>query len=341
MTTLHSTSKPVSQHAPVTVITTCYGRNRHLYNLLSSLMNGNVKPAEVIIVNDDADPTRLAEFSLNIVQIATTADAVVNENSDGSNIIEFDIGHNRNIGAARASHDMLIFLDVDCIVAPSFIEQLSIKLQRQPNALLMGQPRYLTRPLSEEESLKLQDGTLSVSYLNKLSVYNPYRDNFDESESNPTETSQTADKQTVTKQTAMRKTEDYGAFWSLCFAIKRQTFEQLGGFDTQYTGYGAEDTDFSFTARQLNIDFYLTADVIYHQQHSVYRPPLNHLNSIIINANRFYDKWQGWPMDGWLLQFSNMGLINWNAEQSTPIVLIRKPSHTEIESAHCPHAPYV
>lgn len=328
-------SHSVPEHTPVSVITTCYGRNRHLYNLLASLAHGSIQPDEVIIVNDDADPERLANFDLNIVQILTTADVPTdsdaNADADISAKTGFDIGHNRNLGAAHATHNLLIFLDVDCIVAPTFIEQLSTKLQKQPDALIMGQPRYLTRPLLEEESRKLQSGTLSVADLNQLSVYNPYRDNFDESESNPT----------TSKQTAIKKTEDYGAFWSLCFAITRQQFERLGGFDTQYTGYGAEDTDFSFMARQLNIDFYLTADVVYHQQHSVYRPPLNHLDSIVINANRFYDKWQRWPMDGWLSSFTDMGLINWQAEQSTPITLIRKPSRIEVEQAHCPNAPYV
>lgn len=140
-----STAKDGTDHVPVTVITTCYGRNSHLYNLLSSLMNGSVKPDEVIIVNDDADSKRLAEFSLNILKIPTTIEAAVNI----SNKAGFDIGHNRNIGAAHATHDTLIFLDVDCIVAPTFIEQLIAKLQRYPDALLMGQPRYLTRPLSD------------------------------------------------------------------------------------------------------------------------------------------------------------------------------------------------
>lgn len=334
--TVKPTTNPnaVSEHVPVTVITTCYGRNRHLYNLLSSLANGSVKPDEVIIVNDDTDPKRLADFALNIVKIPTTVDLVDSadhQTLEKSDKTEFDIGHNRNIGAARASHDTLIFLDVDCIVAPSFIEQLSAKLSQYPNALLMGQPRYLTRPLSNEESLELQKGALTNDYLNRLSVYNPYRDNFDAKQSISTKTT----------PTAIKKTNDYGAFWSLCFAIKREQFEKIGGFDTQYTGYGAEDTDFAFTARQLDIAFYLTADLIYHQQHAVYRPPLNHLESIIINANRFYQKWQCWPMGGWLEQFCKMGLIDWTNEQSNSITLLRQPSSKEIELAYYPDAAYV
>ena len=334
--TVKPTTNPnaVSEHMPVTVITTCYGRNRHLYNLLSSLANGSVQPDEVIIVNDDADPKRLADFALNIVKIPTSeglVDSTNHQTLEKSDKTEFDIGHNRNIGAARARHDTLIFLDVDCIVAPSFIEQLSTKLNQYPNALLMGQPRYLTRPLSNEESLALQKGALTNDYLNHLSVYNPYRDNFDAKQSISTKAA----------PTAIKKTNDYGAFWSLCFAIKREQFEQIGGFDTQYTGYGAEDTDFAFTARQLDIDFYLTADLIYHQQHAVYRPPLNHLESIIINANRFYQKWQCWPMGGWLEQFSEMGLIDWTNEQSNSIMLLRQPGSKETELAYFPDAAYV
>ncbi|MGO2279194.1 MULTISPECIES: glycosyltransferase family 2 protein [unclassified Psychrobacter] len=330
-----SNASTTSDTVPMTVITTCYGRNRHLYNLLSSLENSSVKPAEVIIVNDDADPNRLAEFSLNIVKLPTTVKSAINDGDD-TNTTEFDIGHNRNLGTLQATHDMLIFLDVDCVVAPTFIEHMYKKLLQHPNALLMGQPRYLTRPLTEKENALLKTNHLPFSFLDELSVYNPYRYNFDEADSNQARTEQAG-----IKQTAIKKTDDYGAFWSLCFAIKRQTFDKVGGFDTQYTGYGAEDTDFAFTARRLDIDFYLTADIAYHQQHSVYRPPLNHLNSIIINANRFYQKWHCWPMAGWLSQFSDMGLIDWIEEQSSLIAVRREPNDKEVELSHCPDAPYV
>ncbi|WP_201555907.1 glycosyltransferase family 2 protein [Psychrobacter sp. 72-O-c] len=327
---------------PVSVITTCDGRNRHLYNLLSSLAQSSVRPDEVIIVNDDADPEWLAQFPLNIVQIPTTAGALLESDfntpkidTDIETVLKtgFDIGRNRNSGAAHAKHDALIFLDVDCIVAPTFIEQLNAKLQAHPDALLMGQPRYLTRPLTDAEGAQLQQGKLPKENLDKLSVYNPYRYNFELVIDDGVAEND--------KQTPIEQTQDYGAFWSLCFAISQSKFEQIGGFDTHYVGYGAEDTDFAFTARALNIDFYLTADVIYHQQHSVYRPPLNHLDSIVVNANRFYDKWQHWPMAGWLTEFAYMALIHWQAEQTDPIGIIRQPSAVEIEAAHCPDAPYV
>lgn len=304
---------------PVSVITTCYGRNRHLYNLLNSLAHGSVRPAEVVIVNDDADPKRLAQFALNIIQVPTTTNTQSRKTG-------FDIGHNRNLGATKVSYDALIFLDVDCIVAPSFIEKITAKLQLFSDALLMGQPRYLTRPLTAVEAELLQQGTLASETLNQLSVLNPYRDNL----INDSAT-----------DIAIKRTKDYGAFWSLCFAIMREQFEHIGGFDSSFVGYGAEDTDFAFMARQLGIGFYLTNDVIYHQQHSVYRPPLKHLESIVTNANRFYDKWQHWPMAGWLAEFAAMNLIDWQEAQSVPIAIHRQPTDAEITSAYYPDAPYV
>lgn len=323
-----ATAKIIPVSVPVSIITTCYGRNRHLYNLLSSLAQGSVKPSEIIIVNDDAEAERLAEYDLNIIKIPTT------ENGRTDNA-SFDIGHNRNLGAARATHDAMIFLDVDCIVAPTFIEQLYRKLQAHPNALLMGQPRYLTRPLTDDESSQLQQGTLASDTLDKLSVFNPYRENFYSQQKDLEQ------KNLGQKYISIKQTQDYGAFWSLCFAIMRHSFEQIGGFDTDYVGYGAEDTDFAFMARGLSIDFYLTDDVIYHQQHSVYRPPLNHLDSIVINANRFYDKWQHWPMSGWLAEFAALQLIDWQTEQTVSIRINRQPTEAEIETAHYPDAPYV
>lgn len=325
MTIAPNEQKMCSKTIPVSVITTCHGRNQHLYNLLASLMHGSVRPAEVIIVNDDAAPEQLSAFALNIVQIPTTTGIQLNSSKGQP---DFDIGRNRNLGAAKASYDALIFLDVDCIIAPTFIEQLYAKLQLHPDALLMGQPRYLLRPLTDTESNELQQGTLPESHLSNLSVYNPYRYNFE-----PT--------CHATVKNDMEQTQDYGTFWSLCFAINKAQFNKIGGFDTSYIGYGAEDTDFAFMARELTIDFYLTADVIYHQQHSVYRPPLNHLASIIINANRFYDKWQHWAMAGWLADFSDMGLIDWQSEQTHAITTIRQPSTAEIAAAHCPDAPFV
>ena len=359
---MNQANHPRPKTIDVSVITTCYGRNRHLYNLLSSLANGSVQPAEIIIVNDDAEPKRLAEYPLDIVQIPTSdsketdlaaasqRDLLSDNENDAIEKTGFDIGRNRNLGAAKASYEQLIFLDVDCIVSTTFTKQLSAKLAAHPSALLMGQPLYLTRPLTDNESGKLQQGDWGNAELNALAVTNPYRYNLADQavEQAVEQAAESTDsielesaKITNRAKRTVERTQDYGAFWSLCFAISRTQFEKIGGFDTHYVGYGAEDTDFAFMARELNIEFYLTGDIIYHQQHSVYRPPLNHLSSIVVNANRFYEKWQHWPMGGWLESFADMQLINWQPEQQSAITITRQPTDNEINAAHCPDAPYV
>ncbi|MEO0331294.1 MAG: galactosyltransferase-related protein, partial [Bacteroidota bacterium] len=130
-------------------------------------------------------------------------------------------------------------------------------------------------------------------------------------------------------------TEQYELFWSLNFAIRRKSFEKIGGFDTQYQGYGAEDTDFAFMARQRSVPFALSRARCYHQHHAVYRPPLQHFADIMTNAHRFHEKWGNWPMESWLDAFENMNLINWNG-QETHLEIIREPTLEEIESAYYP-----
>ena len=94
-------------------------------------------------------------------------------------------------------------------------------------------------------------------------------------------------------------------------------------------------------ARELDILFYLTDDVTYHQQHSVHRPPLNHFASIIINANQFYKKWQHWPRSGWLTEFAQMHLIDWEVERQHPISIIRQPIKAEINNVYSSDEPYI
>jgi GT2 family glycosyltransferase len=105
----------------------------------------------------------------------------------------------------------------------------------------------------------------------------------------------------------------YDLFWSLSFAVRRRTFlERLGGFDARFTGYGAEDTDFAFTARTAGVPLeWCAGAVAYHQDHEAYDPPLQHLHAIVANAVAFRRKWEVWPMEGWLRAFAEAGYVRW------------------------------
>src|SRR5690606_10024244 len=101
--------------------------------------------------------------------------------------------------------------------------------------------------------------------------------------------------------------------WSLNFAIERDTWTMLGGFDQAYEGYGGEDTDIAFEARRRAVPaWFVPGAEAFHQHHVVNDPPIDHLQDIVANARRFHQKWGVWPMTGWLASFAENGLIEWD-----------------------------
>jgi len=206
----------------------------------------------------------------------------------------------RNQAAALANTNFLAFLDVDCIPAPSFVSVMADILMRE-NALVCCEVLYL--PRGTERGL----GAESLYQLGQRHPHRPF----------PRGTQREA---------------NAGLFWSLAFGIRRSTFLSLGGFDTAFTGYGAEDTDFAFRAAKQGIPLILTDETrVFHQYHQVFDPPLQHFADILANAQRFRARHGFWPMEGWLRSFATMGLIEW--EPDGVLRLLRSPSREEISSA--------
>nr|WP_175545970.1 glycosyltransferase family A protein [Salegentibacter echinorum] len=208
------------------------------------------------------------------------------------------IAEARNFGVYNSKFNKLAFLDVDCIPSESYIESL-FKFNFHDDELYMGLPKYL---FSEVENFNQEE-------LDAKSIIHPHRPEHNK----------------------VKIIEDYGMFWSLTFFLTYDTFKKIGGFDNYYKGYGAEDTDFAFKARELNIGFILTPFTVYHQQHSFCRPPLNSMKSIVRNCNYFYKKWQIWPMANHLEEFAKRSLILWDENYTKPIKILRQPTIKSIE----------
>jgi hypothetical protein len=208
----------------------------------------------------------------------------------------------RNAAAHLAAAPNLIFLDVDCIPAADLVGTLGAMLHRQ-DALVCCEILYLDATAS---AAPVQD-------LARLGQRHPHRP-F------PTKGS--------------REEPNAGLFWSLAFGIRAGSFAALGGFDTSFTGYGAEDTDFGFRARGHGLPLVLTADTsAFHQYHPVFDPPLQHFDDILANAARFRERHGLWPMDGWLRDFARLGLIEWSPDSD--LRLLRRPSPDDIAAAAC------
>ncbi len=201
----------------------------------------------------------------------------------------------RNYAMQQSQTEDNIFLDVDCIPSSTLVAAYGAALSSH-NKLVSGRVRYL----SETQTNSLYPG----KDLFPCSIADPVRS----------------------------EDEDFTheLFWTLNFGCSQTTFRHIGGFDERYEGYGAEDTDFGFTARSKGIGIYTLNAVAFHQYHPSYSPPLNHLASILKNATLFFHKWAVWPMEGWLQAFEKLGFIKRQAEQ---ITLLRTPTSEEIAKA--------
>nr|WP_205316121.1 glycosyltransferase [Novosphingobium sp. P6W] len=207
----------------------------------------------------------------------------------------------RNLAARSATGELLLFLDVDCIPMRGLIGAM-VKVLEAHAALICAQVRYLGPDDAR--------GSWQEADLLGRSAGHPVR-RFPAS--------------------GIRRVEEAGLFWSLTFGILRESFLDLGGFDEGFTGYGAEDTDFGFRAREAQLPLlFMGGPGAFHQHHDTFDPPLQHFADILRNAARFRSKWGIWPMEGWLTAFRKAGLIRLTDEQ---IDVVRHPTSREISLA--------
>ncbi|MET0221776.1 MAG: glycosyltransferase [Tardiphaga sp.] len=185
----------------------------------------------------------------------------------------------RNAGAQAAGGQRLLFLDVDCIPRRNLVATMDVALT-ETDALICPEVRYLGPEAA---------GLMDEAAFERMSVHHPVR---------------------TFPKTGYREEFNAGLFWSLTFGIRRARYAALGGFDDGYAGYGAEDTDFGFRAREAGLPLlFLGGTGSFHQYHGVISPPLQHLADIVRNAKRFRARWGMWPMTGWLEEFAAMGLV--------------------------------
>ena len=205
----------------------------------------------------------------------------------------------RNLAAAHASSLSLLFLDVDCIPGVGLISAMAGAL-KQRDALICAEILYLTEVDTSDQHWS--DASLRIA-----GVPHPAR-RFPPS--------------------GLAAEPNFGLFWSLAFGVSSSAFANIGGFDEAFTGYGAEDTDFAFRARDAGRDlFFLGGTSAYHQHHGVFDPPLQHFEDICRNACKFHEKWGEWPMTGWLDAFEHLGLL---IREDDRLIVIRSPTPREI-----------
>ena len=252
----------------VSVCTLAHGRETHLANLVRGLNHSTRPPAELIVAVMQESRYELPSSGFPVRQIVLGNSGIC-------------LAEARNRAAAKASGDLLVFLDVDCIPAPRLIEDYAAAAAAN-DGVLMGEVGYLPKGATD-------DG-IDYSLFERLAVKHSER------AGPPVE--------------AVGRCGDYRCFWSLNFALSAATFREIGGFDPRYVGYGGEDTDFGRTLVSKGVELWWVRGArAYHQYHMHHMPPVHHLDSVIQNAQIFAQKWGEPTMQHWLRAFRLMGLI--------------------------------
>lgn len=256
------------------VVTVAYERRDHLRAQLEAL-DHQTRPADVIVVVDMGGPP--------IATRLPSSDLVLEVVSrPAADPYVLNLSRARNAGRAAADADVTVFLDVDCAPTVSLVADYLARVRQRPG-VWSGPVGYLppgVRPrpdqLSALPTARFQDGR-------------PQPGQGD------------------------GRLADIAMFWSLSFAVDRNSWNAIGGFDEKFEGYGGEDTDFARAATAAGVELWCSgAAVAHHQHHPVSTPPVEHLDAICRNAALFFGKWGSWPMGGWLRTFADRGLIDWD-----------------------------
>ena len=209
------------------------------------------------------------------------------------------LAEGRNTAAFEATGEHLVMLDVDCIPSPTMIDDYLAALSRN-DGVFMGEVGYLPKGATQ--------GGIDYDLFERVSVKHSERPGPPASR--------------------IGACRDYRCFWSLNFALRGDTFGRIGGFDTDYEGYGGEDTDFARMAVSNGVRlWWVKGAKTYHQQHPHHMPPVHHLDSVLANATVFQRKWGEPTMQHWLRAFTLMGLIRRDGDTWTKL---REPGEAEL-----------
>ena len=212
--------------------------------------------------------------------------------SDAS--IRLGAARNEMIAAAAERADLVVCLDVDCLPAPDLLRRLSSAAAETRGRDLLAGPVGRLAPTPRQR--------LAATPAERRRARDATR----------------RGPRPVAPAGRLVREPRMELFWSLSFAVTPETHARIGGFDERYEGYGAEDTDYGFRAREAGVGLVWVGGAwTYHQHHPVSTPPREHLDDIVSNSRRFHQRWGRWPMEGWLHAFARAGLVRWSRDGET------------------------
>jgi GT2 family glycosyltransferase len=218
----------------------------------------------------------------------------------------------RNSAGRAAVGEVLVFLDMDCIPTPTLVADYARRLD-ECDGLLMGEVLYLPGGATDGDWRSADFDAIAVRHSDRRGP--------------PAE--------------GIEPCNDYRCFWSLNFAMRRDTFLGIGGFHEGYRGYGGEDTDFGKVIDTAGVPIaWIKGGLAHHQYHPHHMPPVHHLDSVVRNAQVFESRWGYRTMGHWLYAFRLMGLVD--DTDGAPIRILRRPDADDLaltgQQSHQPYA---
>lgn len=199
----------------VTVVVTHYEQPRQLARTLAALAR-QTQPAEQVVVADDGSTTAPAVPAG--VQLVRQADR------------GFRAAAARNLGAAHAHGDVLVFLDADTTPEPALLERLTTLPARLPELLAVGRRRHADLAALAD----LADFAESRAE-SPVELAGPQRE--------LPEPAWLRDAYARSRDLRDADEGSYRFVISAVLACSRWWLEQLGGFDETFEAYGGEDWD--------------------------------------------------------------------------------------------------
>lgn len=199
----------------VSVIISTHNRHEALDNLLSDLSKQSIQSQNFEVILVDS--------------IAGIDPTPVMEKyaTDGMNIrlliADNILAAKRNAGAKSACGDVLIFLDDDLRVNPELVESFRKSILNNPGTVQSGQIRF------------------PLKWINRSNYY-LYKNSRHMNDSN------------VSNDSKNRTTVAANHVVAMSFAIRKEDYERIGGFDERFVMYGGEDVEFGCRVIRSGLD---------------------------------------------------------------------------------------
>lgn len=216
------------------IVLTSPGREPNLYACLSSINGQTRPPDELIVIDDGSDGGR---------RVAATTGMILDYRwrpHDGNR------SRSRNLGAAAASGEGLVFLDGDMILSPHTLAYYRLYLEQLPTVAVYGYHGNLADdskmvPSAWVPGLKVQAGDERFPWfrhgprdINRSGELRVHPHLFD-------------------------RPQDFA--FSASFALRAERYAAVGGFDAErFTCWGFEDLDFAHRLVNAGTPIYFSLD---------------------------------------------------------------------------------